>query len=520
MPQIGGGADSDSSRAVNILPDVTLPAGIDPRTPVVVGVGQILDRTGGPEPVSLMIDAITAAERDAGATGLARRAQVIGVVPVVSWRYYDPARLIATALGASPTQRWYPAMGGNTPQLLLNRLATAISNGEAEVGIVCGGEAYRTRMAHRRQDGARPEWTRQDQSELPTWGDAQKLDMGHPAELAHSILLPTQCYPLLESALLHASGRTVAEHTAFLGELWSGFSAVASTNPYAWDQVTHSAEEITTVTPGNRIVGFPYTKFMVSNPDVDMASAALVCSAEAADRAGIARDRWVFIWSGTDGTDPYLSERPSMTGSASMRIAGRAALELAGVGVDDLAHLDIYSCFPSAVEIGCAELGIGLDRQLTVTGGLCFAGGPWNNPVGHAVATMTEVLRADPGSVGLVTANGGILQKHAYGVYSSEPPTSGCFRWAHPQFAIDAAEPLVQVAEGYAGPGTLETWTVMHERDGSPSRAHGSVRTPDGARAWAVSSDPEVMERFEREDVSGAAVHVDEDGTMRLVDGG
>lgn len=495
---------------------MTLPAGIDPRTPVIVGVGQLLEREGGPEPVSLMIDAIRLAERDAGVGGLASRAEVIGVVPVLSWRYYDPARIIADTLGVTPSERWYPSMGGNAPQLLLNRLARTISEGQADIGILCGGEAYRTRMAYRRQDGARPEWTRQDPSEQPTWGEAQKLEMGHPAELAHSILLPTQCYPLFETALLHASGRTVTEHTAFLGELWSRFSAVAATNPHAWDQVAHTAEEITTVTPANRMIGFPYTKLMVSNADVDMASAALICSAESAERAGVPRDRWVFIWAGTDGTDPHMSQRPSMTGSSAMRIAGRSALELAGVGVDDLAHLDIYSCFPSAVEIGCAELGIGLDRQLTVTGGLCFAGGPWNNPVGHAIATMTDVLRSDPGSIGLVTANGGILQKHAYGVYSTQPPRSGGFRWAHPQFAIDAAEPLVEVAEGYTGPATLESWTVMYERDGSPSRAHGSVRTPEGARAWTVSSDPAVMARFVSEDVGGTPAHVEEDGTLRL----
>ena len=41
------------------------------------------------------------------------------------------------------------------------------------------------------------------------------------------------------------------------------------------------------------------------------------------------------------------------------------------------------------------------ERDLTVTGGMTFAGGPWNNYVTHGVATMVGVLREDPGDLGL-----------------------------------------------------------------------------------------------------------------------
>lgn len=459
-----------------------------------------------------MAEALRIAERDAGVS-LLTAAEVIGVVPVVSWRYFDPARLVAARIGAEPAERWYPAMGGNTPQQLVNRAALAIANGECDVALVCGGESYRTRQALRRAD-ERPDWTVQDESEQPTWGDGQKLDMGHPSEVAKGIFLPPQTYPMFENALRHAAGRTAAEHTAVISELWAGFSAVAATNPYSTDQVAHSATEIATVTASNRIIGFPYTKHMVSNPDVDEASAVIICSAQRAADLGIARDRWVFAWSGTDGADGYLSTRPTFTGSPAMRIAGNAALDLAGVAVDEVAHLDVYSCFPSAVEIACGELGIGLDRQLTVYGGLCFAGGPWNNPVGHAIATMVDVLRSDAGSVGLVTANGGNVQKHAFGVYSTEPPANG-FRHAHPQFAIDSAEPAVVAAgDGHVGEVTIEAWTVMHERDSSMSRAHAAVLTDAGARAWGVTSDQATMAEMEVDDFVGRTAHLDAEGTL------
>jgi len=494
---------------------MTLPSGIDPRLPVLVGVGQHLDRDGGPEPVELILRSAETAVADAGDSTLLSAAEVIAVAPVMSWRYYDPARLLATRWGATPAERWYPAMGGNTPQQLVNKAALSIAEGLCDIAVVCGGESYRTRQVFRR-DNRRPQWSTQDSTEEPTWGGAQSLDLGHPAELAHGILMPTQCYPLFESALRHAAGRSAEEHQRFLGELWAGFSAVAASNPYAWDQVRHSAEEIATVDEANRYIGSPYTKRMVSNPDVDMASTLIMCSTAEADRRGIPRERWVFICSGTDGADPFLSERSSMISSPAMRVAGSAALDLAGVGIEELAHLDVYSCFPSAVQLACKELDIPLGRQLTVGGGLCFAGGPWNNPVGHAIATMVDVLRTDPTSIGLVTANGGIIQKHAFGVYSGEPPRSGRFRYAYPQPEIDAAEPGRSVLESYEGPATIESFTVMHERDGVASRAHASVLTPDGHRAWATTSDTDAMATLLVEDLIGATTIVGPDSALQI----
>jgi acetyl-CoA C-acetyltransferase len=260
------------------------------------------------------------------------------------------------------------------------------------------------------------------------------------------------------------------------------------------------------------MVGFPYTKRMVSNPDVDMAAGCIVCSVERAGSLGVPRDRWVFPHAGTDGRDRLMSERAGFTSSAAIGVAGNRALELAGVGIDDVAHLDVYSCFPSAVQLALGELGIDPGRQLTVYGGLCFAGGPWNNPVGHAIASMVGVLRDDPGSRGLVTANGGNVEKHAFGVYSTEPPDGG-FRWERPQDEIDAVGGR-EVSETYEGSVTLEAWTVMHERDGSMSRGHAACLTPDGVRVWGVTDDADTMKRFESEDMVGAPGTIGPEGAL------
>src|SRR5690606_31422716 len=263
-----------------------------------------------------------------------------------------------------------------------------------------------------------------------------------------------------------------------------------------------------------RLVGFPYTKRMVSNPDVDMSSALVMCSYGRARELGVPADRLVFLHAGTDGVDRTVSERPDHVSSAAIRIAGARALELAGVRVDEVEHLDLYSCFPSAVQVAMRELGVAADRQLTVYGGLSFAGGPWNNPVGHAIASMVDVLRADPGSRGLVTANGGHVDKHSFGVYSTTPPANG-FRHDRPQDRIDEVAGVESVVDA-EGPATIETWTVMFDREATPERAHAAVRLPDGRRTWAVTADPDAMQAMVGNDMTGAAVTLGAENVMSL----
>ena len=171
------------------------------------------------------------------------------------------------------------------------------------------------------------------------------------------------------------------------------------------------------------MVGLPYTKYMNSNNDVDMAAAVIMCSAEKAESLGVPRDRWVFVHAGTDCHEhQFVSNRWSFAETPAIELGGRCVLELAGCSIDDVALVDLYSCFPSAVQLGAQSLGLSLDRQLTRTGGLSFAGGPWNNYVMHAIATMVADLRGQPGERGLVWANGGYVTKHSFGVYSTEPP--------------------------------------------------------------------------------------------------
>jgi len=490
---------------------------IDPRTPVLIGVGQFLNRVdhgADPlEPAELMIEAVRLAAADAGTEDALSGVQVIAAVPTISWRYRDPAALVKHRIGAADARTWYASVGGNTPQSMLNRLAGSIAHGELDLAVLCGGESVKSRRTAK-SAGVELDWTRQGDEIEPDWTDESPFFMGGPAEAARNIYMPLQAYPLFENALWHESGRTFDDHLAAVGEMWAGFSRVAATNPFAWRRESFTAAEITTPTSENRLIGFPYTKRMVSNPDVDMSSAAIICSVERARALGVASDRWVFLHAGTDGKDRMMSERSNFFSSPAIGIAGNRALQLANVGVDEVAHLDLYSCYPSAVQLALRELAIPAERQLTVYGGLGFAGGPWNNPVGHAIASMVDVLRADPGSVGLVTANGGHVDKHAFGLYSTEPPAAG-FRSERPQDEIDRVDGRAAVVD-HIGAATIETWTVMHARDGSRERAHAACLLDDGSRTFAVTSDADTMERMESVDMVGASVQIGSEGALRL----
>jgi acetyl-CoA C-acetyltransferase len=186
---------------------------------------------------------------------------------------------------------------------------------------------------------------------------------------------------------------------------------------------------------------------------------------------------------------------------------------MADTPVNDLAFVDLYSCFPSAVQIAAAELGLAESTQLTVTGGLTFGGGPVNNYVMHSIARMVELLRAQPGTRGLITANGGNLYKHAHCVYGSQPPERD-FQVRDVQSEIDALPARECLAE-YRGEATTESYTVMYSGDG-PAIAHVACLTPQGQRTWVNTDDPELMVEMTREEFCGRAARIDGDGTLSI----
>jgi acetyl-CoA C-acetyltransferase len=520
MPMSPAGADKPASVRFAAMT-------LDPRTPVIVGVGQLTRHPGGgdgswaltaPEPVDMMAEALRQAARDSGAgADLLARAQRIAVVRLMCWSYSNPALLLAERLGAAPADLVLSGTGGNTPQALVHEAAADIAAGRLDVALVSGAEAMYTRRVLGRS-GAEPGWTRQaEDTPAPRTFGHDRAGTSE-AEAAVGLMLPVQVYPVFENALRGASGSSLEEHQRRIAQLWATFSRVAAANPYAWSRTSKSAEEIMTVAPDNRMVGFPYPKYLNSNIQVDQAAGFIIASVEAARSAGVPEDRWVFPRAGAEANDHwFISERDQLHSSPAIRLAGNKTFALDGTAIEEVAHVDLYSCFPSAVQLGAAALGLPLDDPdlpLTVTGGLQFGGGPGNNYVTHSIAAMCERLRRDPGSLGLVTALGWYATKHAVGLYSSEPPPNG-FRWENVQQAVDALPSRSATTEAEAA-ADIESYVVMHDRDGAPARATVTALLPDGTRALAATEDTDEMAELVSAEGVGRRVDLRPGGRARL----
>ncbi|WP_375485189.1 acetyl-CoA acetyltransferase [uncultured Mycobacterium sp.] len=488
---------------------------VDPRTPVLIGYGQVnhRDESADIEPVDLMV----AAAREAAEPQVLEAIDSIRVVNLLSARYRDPGLLVAQRIGADNPATRYSGVGGNVPQSLVNRACLDIQQARADVVLIVGAETWRTRN-QLKAAGRRLVWTQQDESVPIPKGADDHVPMTGQAEERIRLDRPAYVYPLFEQALRISNGEPVAEHRRRIGELWARFNAVAVTNPHAWIRKPVAAEDIWLPSPDNRMISWPYTKLMNSNNMVDQGAALVFASAKAATRLNIPAERRVYPYAGTDAHDTFaMSERAELHRSPAIRIGGARALGLAGVGIDDVEYVDLYSCFPSAVQIAAAELGLPADdpeRPLTVTGGLTFAGGPWSNYVTHSIATMAELLVANPGRRGLITANGGYLTKHSFGVYGTEPPSAE-FRWEDVQSVIDQ-ELTRQAAVEWEGVGTVESWTTPFNRDGQPEKVFLAVRTPEESRALALITDPATAAATVQEDIAGTKVTVHADGTATL----
>ncbi len=493
--------------------------GLDPRTPVLIGSGQLSQRVDRGaevlEPVDLMVEALRRAEVDSGGRGVLARADSIRVSRLLSWRYGDPGALVADRVGASPRQTMYTVMGGNYVQSLVNMSAADIAAGRADVVLITGAEAWRSRNQARAEGRPLP-WTSQPDDTVPTVSLGEDTSLSSPGEVERGVFLPVTIYPMFEVALRAGAGRSPDDQRRRAAQLWADFSQVAATNPNAWIQQAFTADQIATPSPDNRMIAYPYTKLMNSNNNVEQGAGLILCSVEAARSAGVPTDRWVFPLAGTDAHDHwFVSNRIDLCSSPAIRLAGARVMELAGVGVDDLAHIDLYSCFPSAVQIAATELGLGLDRPLTVTGGMSFAGGPWNNYPCHGIATMAQRLRQDPGAVGLCSANGGYTTKHALGLYATTPPAAG-FRTDDLQSEVDAG-PSRPAADGYQGPVQVESYTVTHARDGAAERALYALLTPEGGRTWGSGDDPATLTELETTECVGRSAQLAGDGQVELL---
>jgi acetyl-CoA C-acetyltransferase len=493
--------------------------------PVLAGAGQVIDRPDDPalglEPLALMETAARCAVDDAGGgAALLAAVDTLAVVTNVFHDYGDTAHLLAERLGCRPARAFVTTWGGNTPQSLLNHLCDEIAAGRVDVALMAGGEAFQTMRALGKAGRPVP-WTPPRDTDAPRWGDLRPgtsdLESQHGAREA------TVTYAMVENAFRAARRQSLADQRRELGEFGARCAQVAAENPYAWFRDAKPAETLVTVAPTNRMVAFPYPKYLNAIMEVNQGAALLLASEAAADRLGLPRDRRVYPWAGVDVAELwFLTERVDYHTLPGMRRAAQELLATADVSFDRIRHLDLYGCFPIAPRLSAAMLGLAPDtaRPLTVTGALPWFGGPGNNYTTHAIAAVAERLRADRHAVGLVHALGWNFTKHALGLFGGAPPPAGWRRagGAALQAWVDAL-PHPALATQADGPATVETYTVVHGRDGGPERGVAIVRLDDGRRTIAVlPADASVLDGMEQAEGVGRRGRVRHDGQRNVFD--
>ncbi|MFA4927396.1 MAG: hypothetical protein WC558_02685 [Patulibacter sp.] len=494
---------------------------VDPRTPVIVGTGQLtqLRGTGTAGPLELMTAAARMAADDAGPHGAAllERVQSVGLVDIFSWPVPDPAALLAAELGIAPRETVRTVIGGNSPIALLGDAASRIAAGELDVVLLGGGEAG---VAHRDQmlRGVDPGWPSQPEGTAPTRVVGTDRPPSHDAELAAGLLAPVLVYPLFEHALRHAAGRSSAEQREWIASWWARYSDVSAAHPQGWTRTPLTPEQVATPSDTNRLIADPYPRTMNANIAVDQAAMLLVTSAGAAEAAGIPRDRWAFVHATAGASDHwFVGERDRLDRSPAIAAAGDALFGHTATNADDVALVDLYSCFPCAVQVGANELGFRVDdpaRPLTVTGGLGFFGGPANNYVTHSIATLVDRAREQPSALALASAVGWYLTKHGLALLSATPPERP-FAHQDVQAAVDA-RPKRTIETAASGRRTIESFTVAYDREGLGTVGIVAARDDADGRAFGRTEDRATIDRLLAADRIGDPVELDGAGGFGL----
>jgi len=480
-----------------------------PRTPVLVGVAAVQQREDDParalEPLELMIRALEAAADDAGCRELLTKADSVRA-PRGFWDYPDPCRQIAVRFGAANVHTLVAELG-ILQTTLFGDAARDIAGGRADIVLLTGGEA-KYRALRSQITGVQAGLTKvagePDVVQRPTG------EILSAREINSGLAMPVNQYAMMENALRGAEGQTLDAHRREVAALWAGMSRVAAGNPDAWNREGLAEDAIREPVGKNRMLAFPYTKLHNSQWNVDQAAGLILCSAETAERLGIDRDRWVLPLAVADSNLMIpMTERALPHRSFGFLHAGRRVFARVGADIADVDYLELYSCFPIAVRAQMRELGVDAARSVTSTGGMAFGGGPLNNFVLQAMVKMAQTLRADPGSLGLVTAVSGMLTKQGVSLWSTEP-RGGSFVFDDVSDEVRRDSATRAIVDGASGDARVVTYTVLYSGD-APSQGILLCDVADGRRALVDVRDPEILAAMTQEEYCGRDV--------RLVDG-
>src|SRR5262245_14364726 len=307
---------------------------VDPRTPVVVGVGQFTERIDdadyrGMSAVELATAAATAAlaDTDAGAGAVAkavdtvfglRQFEISGPMPPPLGRSNNYPRSVMQRVGGNPARVVLEPVGGQGPQKLVTEAGKAIAAGDADVVMIMGSEPGSTAKYFANRDD-KPDFTEHVEGQLEDRGH-QIFTYIDDYTIQHGLTGAPVQYGLLENARRARLGLSVADYRRQMAELFAPLSKVAAKNPFSSSPVERSVDEIRTVSDDNRMICDPYPRLLVARDQVNQGAAAIMMSVEAARRLGVPEANWIYVHGHSDMVEQATLDRADLgAGPASVR---------------------------------------------------------------------------------------------------------------------------------------------------------------------------------------------------------
>ena len=459
--------------------------------PVIAAIGEFTYRPqaleSALEPIELMAEAMRATERDCDASILSQL-DTVHLLGVVSWLYSNPAKLLCEKLSIAPAYPINEGMGGEKPVRLVHEAALAIQRGEKQAIAIVGGEAQNS-FRKARRGKLRLDWTERASRE-EAWGHLEDTTLGISKEVqALGVQRPLHVYPFFENAFNHHQKKSPTESMQDSAQIWSGYSKVGSDNPYSWNPTNYTSKDIATIDEINRMVSFPYSKFMVANDSVKQAATLIVTSLAKSRELGIDESKLIYFRGGASAKEPTdFFERASFDKYPAMSAVLKTACELVDGG-QNLDFMELYSCFPIVPKAALQVLkksGVKDDVLPTVTGGLTFFGGPMNNYMTHAACAMVRALRGVSDSTGLLYGQGGAMTKHHALLLSKQSPKSSLIEDYSVQNHVDALQTKApSIAFDYEGAAVIETYSAYYNSQNEPTLGIVIARTPENQRLIA-----------------------------------
>ncbi len=485
--------------------------------PIIIGAAQFTQRKNSSkllDPLSLMVKTSLDAIQDTEVENLVDYIDAIYMINISSWSYEDAPGELSSRLDIEPTKKVYLPDGGHSPQMLVNRAAKAITSGKHSCILIAGGEAaYSIFKTFKNQQPQHwPEKKDPEYIEQKLWEYTNEI------EYKYGFRWAPLTYAIFESALRSSSGRSPKEHRMYLGKLFEHFSKYVEKNSFSWTQQRYNAEEIITPTPENRYIDYPYTKRMCANFFVDQSASVIITSEEIAKLLNIECNKWVYVMGGADLHNiPKVTRRPRLDTSPAVKEASRFALEQAGLTLKDIDAFDLYSCFPSIVEIIMNELGISEEdpRDLTITGGLPYFGGPLSVYSLHSIVKAVELIRNNPSLKIMILANGGYNTIQSIGIYGSKAPKIpwGVRDDSKIQESI-LEKSLPPPVEKANGPLTIEGYTIIYNREGQPERGIVIGTLENGHRTLAIINGANLLITLETQELVGRTFMIQYDSNV------